>query len=125
MACIVWSSSIALQRLKERFEGRTGMSSKSKREADKIIRQSLKGNQLQMHPPFQHHQQFAPLTTMPLPFQMGPFNAPQIPFGFQQHTPPTTVVNGPCFVCQQQGHVDKNCPSGQSNPRGGNSRRGA
>ena len=81
------------------------------------------GNQLQMHPPFQHHQQFAPLTTMPLPFQMGPLNAPQIPFGFQQHNPPTTGVNGPCFVCQQHGHVAKNCPSGQSNPRGGNSRR--
>ena len=36
------SHSIALQRLKDKFGGKKGMSSKNKREADKIIRESLR-----------------------------------------------------------------------------------
>ena len=115
---------IALQRLKDRFGGRKGMSARSKEEADKIIRESLKGNALQVRPTPQHFPQFGPVNPMPLPFQMGPFNAPQFPFGFQQQHPQQRGVNGPCFVCQQYGHVARNCPTGQTNPRGGNSRRG-
>ena len=44
---------IALQRLKDKFGGKKGMSSKNKKEADRIIRESLKGNSIQMFPPAQ------------------------------------------------------------------------
>ena len=42
---------IALQRLKDRFGGKKGMSSRSKKEADKIIRESLRGNSTAFHQP--------------------------------------------------------------------------
>ena len=94
---------IALQRLKDKFGGTKGMSSKSKREADRIIRESLKGGQPQLHqqpPQFQAAHQ-------------------------QQNFPPARGVNGPCFICQQHGHVARYCPNSQGNGRGGsNSRRG-
>ena len=87
---------IALQRLKVKFGGKK--TSKNKKEADKIIRESLRGNPMQM---YAHPQQFQPFGPMP----------------------PTN--NGPCFTCQQHGPVARNCPNVQSNFRvGGNSRRG-
>ena len=53
---------IALQRLKDKFGGKKGMSTKNKKEADKIIRESLKGNPMQMCP---QPQQFQNFPTMP------------------------------------------------------------
>ena len=117
---------IALQRLKDKFGGRKGMSSKSKKEADRIIRESLRGSQIPMPQQPQHFQGFAPMGPVPMPFPMAPFQSPQFPFGPQQHNPQGRGVNGPCFICQQYGHVARNCPNGQSNARGGmNSKKGS
>jgi len=116
---------IALQRLKDKFGGKKGMSSKNKKEADKIIRESLKGNPVQMFPQPQQFQGFAPMPQMAMPFSMPHFNQPQFPFPPQQQPNPGRGVNGPCFICQQHGHLARNCPNSQSNYRGGgNFRRG-
>jgi len=116
---------IALQRLKDKFGGKKGMSSKSKREADRIIRESLKGGQPQLHQQLPQFQPFAPMA-MPMPFPLGPFSTPHYPAAHQQQNfPPARGVNGPCFICQQHGHVARYCPNSQGNGRGGsNSRRG-
>ena len=52
------------------------MSSKNKREADKIIRESLKGTQQNFQMPQLQMQPFAPMTPMGMPFPMGPFGFP-------------------------------------------------
>ena len=124
---------IALQRLKDKFGGKKGMSSKSKREADRIIRESLRGNSTQMIPPTQQFQSFGSMPQMaipqmPMPFPGPQFGQPQFPFPPQQQPNMARGVNGPCFVCQQYGHVARFCPNSQqyqSNHRGGgNFRRG-
>ena len=128
------SHKIALQRLKDKFGGKKGMSSKNKREADKIIRESLKGSQQTFQQPLMPHMQmqpFAHMAPMAMPFQMGPlgFPQPQYPlFPQQQQQPPYQPrgTNGPCFNfnCQQTGHVARNCPLDQRNfRRGGNQSR--
>ena len=71
---------IALQRLKDKFGGKKGMSSKNKKEADKIIRESLKGNPVQIFPQPQQFQGFGPMPQMAMPFPMHQFNQPQFPF---------------------------------------------
>ena len=118
---------IALQRLKDKFGGKKGMSSKNKKEADKIIRESLKGNPVQTFPQPQQFQGFGPMPqmAMPMPFPMHHFNQPQFPLFPQQQPNMGRGVNGPCFNCQQHGHVVRNCPHPQTNSRGGGSfRRG-
>ena len=116
---------IALQRLKDKFGGKKGMSSKNKKEADKIIRESLKGNPVQIFPQPQQFQGFGPMPQMAMPFPMHHFNQPQFPFPPQQQPNMGRGVNGPCFNCQQHGHVVRNCPQPQSSSRGGGSfRRG-
>jgi len=65
---------IALQRLKDKFGGKKGMSAKNKKEADKIIRESLRGNSAPFQYP-QQFQQFPPMPPMPMNFPMAPFNA--------------------------------------------------
>ena len=124
------SHSIALQRLKVKFGGKKGMSSKNKREADKIIRESLKGTQQNFQMPQLQMQPFAPMTPMGMPFPMGPLGFPppqypQFPHQNQHLLIQTRGNNGPCFNCNQSGHVARNCPTGQRNSRGGgNSGRG-
>ena len=118
---------IALQRLKDKFGGKKGMSSKNKKEADRIIRESLRGNSMLMPPPAQQFQNFGPMPQIAMPFPMAHFNQPQFPFPPQQPNL-GRGVNGPCFVCQQHGHVARNCPNSQptqsSYRGGGNFRRG-
>ena len=119
---------IALQRLKDKFGGKKGMSAKDKKEADRIIRESLKGTSIQMPLPVQQFQNFGPMPHMAMPFPMAHFNQPQFPFPPQQQPTMGRGINGPCFICQQHGHVARNCPNSQStqpNYRGGgNFRRG-
>ena len=67
---------IALQRLKDKFGGKKGMSSKNKKEADKIIRESLRGNSLHMFPPAQQFQNFGPIPQMNMPQMAMPLPAP-------------------------------------------------
>ena len=111
---------IALQRLKDKFGGKKGMSSKSKKEADRIIRESLKGNSMQMFPPTQQFQSFGPMPQMAMPQMTMPFpgpqfGQPQFPFPPQQQPNMGRGGNGPCFVCQQYGHVARYCPNSQPN----------
>ena len=123
---------IALQRLKDKFGGKKGMSSKYKKEADRIIRESLRGNSGHMFPPAQQFQSFGPIPQMTMPQMAMPLPAPH--FGQPQFFPPQQQphmgrgVNGPCFICQQHGHIAKYCPNSQSTQpfyRGGGSfRRG-
>ena len=123
---------IALQRLKDKFGGKKGMSSKNKKEAERIIRESLRGNSLHMFPPVQQFQNFGPIPQMNMPQMAMPLPAPH--FGQPQFFPPQQQthmgrgVNGLCFICQQHGHIAKYCPNSQStqpNYRGGgNFRRG-
>ena len=110
---------IALQRLKDKFGGKKGMSTKNKKEADKIIRESLKGNPMQMYPQPQQFQNFPTMPHMAMPFPMAPFAQPQLPFAPQQQINPMRGTNGPCFTCQQFGHIARNCPNAQQNQRGG------
>ena len=116
---------IALQKLKDKFGGKKGMSSKNKKEADRIIRESLRGNSVQMFPHHQQFHNFAPMPQMAMPFSMPHFSQPQFPFPPQQQPHMGRGINGPCFICQQHGHVARNCPNPQLNNRGrGNFRRG-
>ena len=113
--------SIALQRWKDKFGGKRGMSAKNKKEADRTIRESLRGNSAIPQQP-QQMQQFLP--PVPMHFPMGPFSAPQFPMGPPQQNFPMRGVNGPCFICQQLGHVARNCPNNQNNRGGAQFRRG-
>ena len=115
---------IALQRLNDKFGGKKGMPSRNKKEADKIIRESLRGNPMQVFPQPQQFQPFGLMPPMPMQFPMGPFNNPQYPMGPQQQTNPMRGVNGLCFICQQLGHVARNCPNNLNSRAGGQYRRG-
>jgi len=114
--------SIALQRLKDKFGGKRGMSSKSKKEADRIIRESLRGVPMHGFPPPQQFQQFPPVPQLPMQFPVGPFGAPQYPMIPQNN--PVRGTNGPCFICNQLGHVARNCQNNQNNRGGNGFRRG-
>ena len=113
---------IALQRLKDKFGGKKGMSAKNKKEADKIIRESLRGNTATLQYP-QQFQQFPPMPPMPMSFPMVPFNAPQYQMGPPQQGNPMRGTNGPCFTCNQLGHVARNCPNNQAFSGNGQFRR--
>ena len=73
--------SIALQRLKDKFGGKKGMSSKNKKEADRIIRESLRSAPMQVFPQPQQFQQFPPFPQLPMQFPMGPFKCSAISYG--------------------------------------------
>ena len=110
---------IALQRLKDKFGGKKGMTSKDKKEADRIIRESLRGNPAMMQQPQQNF--FPP---MPVNFPMGPFITPQYQIGPPNQGIPMRGTNGPCFICQQLGHIARNCPNNQNNRSNPQARRG-
>ena len=105
---------IALQRLQDKFGGKRGISSKNKQEADRIIRERLKGSQQIFQQPHMQMQPFPPIVPMVMPFLMGSFGLPQPQypqFHQQDHQfPNQTRGNGPCFNCNQTGHVARYCP---------------
>ena len=120
------SHSWAMQKLKEVFGGRQGMSSSKKSLADRIVRQTPQRTQallpqMQIPPPPQNlfGGGLGMLTPMhPVPF--GPVQHFAPPGGL-----PPRPFGGTCYVCQQQGHMAKNCPySGSQPPRGNNVKRG-
>ena len=103
------------------------MSSSIKSLADKIVRQTpqrTQGMLPQMHLPPPPQQFFggglgmmAPIH--PVPF--GPMHHAVPPLGGQ----PSRPFVGACFICQQQGHMAKNCPySNGAQPQGNNAKRG-
>ena len=120
------SHSWAMQKLKEVFGGRQGMSSSKKTLADRIVRQTP-----------QRTQRMIPQIQLPPPPQnlfggglgmMAPMHP--VPFGPVQHFAPPGGLpprpfGGTCYICQQQGHMAKNCPySANQPPRGSNVKRG-
>ena len=88
------------------------MSSKNKKEDDKIVRESLKltSAPIYSHPhiPYQFNGPMAPMT---MNFPAGPFGVPQFPQ--PRFTNTGRGTNGPCFNCQQPGHIARNFPKGQ------------
>ena len=115
---------IALQRLKDKFGGKKGMTSKNKKEADRIIRESLHGGPTAFQHPQQNFMPPMPINPMPMNFPMGPFITPQYQIGPPQQGIPMRGTNGPCFICQQLGHVARNCPNIQNNTGNTQFRRG-
>jgi len=120
------SHSWAMQKLKEVFGGRQGMSSSKKSLADRIVRQTP-----------QRTQGMVPQIQLPPPPQnlfggglgmMAPMHP--VPFGPVQHFAPPGGLpprpfGGTCYICQQQGHMAKTCPySANQPPRGSNVKRG-
>ena len=117
------SHNLALQRLKDKFGGKKGMSSKNKREADRIIRECLRGGQQTFHQPQMQMQPFPQMAPTHMPFPIGPFGFQQpqyaqFPQPYQPISNQTRGVNGPCFNCNQMGHVARFCPLGQRSFRG-------
>ena len=121
------SHSWAMQKLKEVFGGRQGMSSSKKSLADKIVRETPQRTQgmlpqMNLPPPPQPFfggglGMMAPMH--PIPF--GPVNH----FAPPQGGPPSRQFTGVCYIYQQQGHMAKNCPySNGQPPRGNNGKRG-
>ena len=120
------SHSWAMQKLKEVFGGRQGMSSSKKSLADRIVRQTPQRTQgmipqIQLPPPPQNL--FGGGLGMMAPMH-------PVPFGPVQHFAPPGGLpprpfGGTCYICQQQGHMAKNCPySANQPPRGSNVKRG-
>ena len=125
------SHSWAMQKLKEEFGGKRGMSARRKKLADRIVRETPQRTQSQIPQvppgPFMNlpppPQQFfggglgmlAP--THPVAFGPPSLNHQPPPFLMGQQ-PPRPFV-GVCYLCQQVGHMAKNCPTfpGQRPPQ--------
>ena len=109
----------ALQQIREKFGTNCGISKKKKKLADKIIRDNLR-NQISTCAPPMMSQTFLPmggvLSALPAPpmamFQQHMRPDPRIlqPFQTQQNL-------GPCFNCNQAGHLARNCPFPQRSAR--------
>ena len=115
----------AMQKLKEVFGGKQGMSAGKKKMADKIVRETP-----------QRTQGLPPQINLPPPPQqffggglgmMAPMHP--VPFGPINHVAqppmqPPRPFPGTCYICQQSGHMAKNCPFSTGPVRGGSSKRG-
>ena len=115
----------AMQKLKEVFGGKQGMSAGKKKLADKIVRETP-----------QRTQGLPPQINLPPPPQqffggglgmMAPMHP--VPFGPINHVAqppmqPPRPFPGTCYICQQSGHMAKNCPFSTGPVRGGSSKRG-
>ena len=112
------SHSWAMQKLKEEFGGKRGMSARRKKLADKIVRETPQRTQPQMPtapfmalpPPPQ--QFFGGGLGMMAPAHPVPFGPPSLnnqPPPFFAGQQPPRPFGGVCFLCQQSGHMAKNC----------------
>ena len=115
----------AMQKLKEVFGGKQGMSAGRKKLADRIVRetpQRTQGLLPQMNLPPPPQQFFGGGLGMMAPMHPVPFG-PVNHFAQPPMQPPRPFP-GTCYICQQSGHMARSCPFSTGPVRGGNSKRG-
>jgi len=124
----VYDHDYAMQMLKDYFGSKSLLSKKSKRFADRVVRESVRRQQgLNVAPPvFAQYARGPVMTAMaPVNMQPPPIVPPmgQMPMPF--HISPNHFQGsnsgqrplGPCFTCQQLGHMAKDCPMGPRLPK--------
>ena len=133
----IYDHDYAMSMLKDYFGSKSMLSKKSKRFADRVVRESIRRQQgLPSAPPMMSSYARGPVMTAMQPVNMHP-PAIMPPMG---HMPMPFNVNpnqfqgggqgqrplGPCFNCQQLGHMAKDCQIGPKFPRSnyGNKRGG-
>ena len=109
----------ALQQIREKFGTNCGISKKKKKLADKLIRDNLR-NQISSCAPPMMSQTFLPmggvLSALPTP-PMAMFQQNMRPdIRTLQPLQPLQAF-GPCFNCNQEGHLARNCPFPQRSVR--------
>ena len=125
----------AMQMLKEQFGSKSMLSKKSKKFADRVVRESVRRQQNLPMPasfglPFARAPLMAPMAPINMhpPAIIPPFG--QMPMAMSANQFQGNVAGqkplGPCFTCQQLGHLSKDCPMGPrpSRPAYGNKRGG-
>jgi hypothetical protein len=108
-----------LQQIREKFGTNCGISKKKKRLADKIIRENLRNQISTCAPPMM------PQTFLPMGGVLSALPAPPMAMLQQNMRPDTRTFQsfqplqniGPCFNCNQAGHLARNCPFPQRSAR--------
>ena len=106
------------------LEERKGCLPRTRKRQTRLLEKACVVTQLLSNILLQQFQQYPPMPPMPMNFPMAPFNAPQYQMGPPQQGNPMRGANGPCFTCNQLGHVARNCPNNQNFRGNGQFRRG-